>query len=174
MAKHGGPCVQFSGISTCRRTSRETVSHPLHPPLPTLSKISLPVYIIVINERLKPLTATWYNSLVLSFSLLKIQRRWIKHRTFLCVLRSWRTVVDRSALSFVDGRVDCFTFLFARHLTDLLRYVISEAIRDVKQTRRGCRSTTSSSSNTLLPLIHDKARFEVYAIKCHTHAWKLN
>ena len=24
MAKHGGPCVHFSGISTCGRTSRET------------------------------------------------------------------------------------------------------------------------------------------------------
>ena len=28
MAKHGGSCVHFSGISTCRRTSRKTVSHP--------------------------------------------------------------------------------------------------------------------------------------------------
>ena len=98
MAKHGGPCVHFSGISTCGRTSRETVSHPQHPPLPRLCKISLPVYVIVTNERLQPLTATWYNSLVLSFSLLKIWRRWIKHRTFLRGLRSWRTVVDRSAL----------------------------------------------------------------------------
>ena len=72
MAKHGGSCVHFSGISTCGRTSQETVSHPQHPPLPTLCKISLPVYVIVTNERLQPLTATWYNSLVLSISLLKI------------------------------------------------------------------------------------------------------
>ena len=72
MAKHGGPCVHFSGISTCGRTSRETVSHPQHAPLPTLCKISLPVYIIVTNERLQPLTRTWYNSLMLSFPLLKI------------------------------------------------------------------------------------------------------
>ena len=72
MAKHGGPCVHFSGISTCGRTTRKTVSHPQHPPLPTLCKISLPVYVIVANERLQPLTTTWYNSLVLSFSLLKI------------------------------------------------------------------------------------------------------
>ena len=35
MAKHGGSCVHFSGISTCGRTSRETVSHPQCPPLPT-------------------------------------------------------------------------------------------------------------------------------------------
>ena len=34
MAKHGGSCVHFSGISTCGRTSRETVSHPQCPPLP--------------------------------------------------------------------------------------------------------------------------------------------
>ena len=72
MAKHGGSCVHFSGISTCGRTSRENVSHPQRPPLPTLYKISLPVYIIVTNKRLLPLTTTWYKSLVLSFSLLKI------------------------------------------------------------------------------------------------------
>ena len=42
MAKHGGPCVHFSGISTCGATSRETVSHPQHPPLPTLCKILYP------------------------------------------------------------------------------------------------------------------------------------
>ena len=71
-AKHGGSCVHFSGISTCRRTSRETDSHPQRPPLPTLYKISLPIFIIVTNIRLQPLSATWYNSLVLSFSLLKI------------------------------------------------------------------------------------------------------
>ena len=35
MAKHGGSCVHFPGISTCGRTSRETVSHPQCPPLPT-------------------------------------------------------------------------------------------------------------------------------------------
>ena len=35
MAKHGRSCVHFSGISTCGRTSRETVSHPQCPPLPT-------------------------------------------------------------------------------------------------------------------------------------------
>ena len=71
-AKHGGPCVHFSGISTCRRTSRETVSHPQHAPLPTLCKIYSPVYVIMTNERLQPVTTTWYSSLVLSFSLLKI------------------------------------------------------------------------------------------------------
>ena len=72
MAKHGGSCVHFSGNSTCGRTSRETVSHPQCPPLPTLCKISLPIYVIVTNKPLQPLTTTWYDSLVLSFSLLKI------------------------------------------------------------------------------------------------------
>ena len=141
MAKHGGPCVHFSGISTCGRTSRETVSHPQHPPLPTLCKISLPVYVIATNERLQPLTIIWYNSLVLSFSLLEI------YIGLFCA-------VDGSALSFADGAVNCFTFLLSTS---------GEAIRDVKQTRRGCRSTTSSSSNTLLTLIHGKARIEVYS-----------
>ena len=170
MANHGGPCVHFSGISTCGRTSRETVLHPQHAQLPTLCKISLPVYDIVTNEQLQPLTTTWYNSLVLSFSFLK------NLATLNLTSDFSARLVDGSALSFRDGAVDCFTFLLARHLVDVLRYVISEAIRDVKQTRRRFRSTTSSSSNTLLHLIHDKARIEVhlYAIKCHTHAWKLN
>ena len=72
MAKHGGSCIHFSGISPCERTSRETVSHPQRPPLPTLYKISLSVYVIVTNKRLQPLVKSWHNSLVLSFSLLKI------------------------------------------------------------------------------------------------------
>ena len=61
MAKHGGSCVHFSEISTCRRTSRETVSHPQCPPLPTLCKISLPIYVIVTNKLLQPLTTTWFD-----------------------------------------------------------------------------------------------------------------
>ena len=71
MAKHGGSCVHFSGISTCGRTSPETVSHPQRQPLPTPSKISLSVYVIVTNKRLQPLTIILYILLVLSFSLLK-------------------------------------------------------------------------------------------------------
>ena len=70
MAKHGGSCVHFSGISTCGRTS-------------------LPVYVIVTNKRLQPLTTTWYNLLELCFSLLEIYRRLIKHPSFLRALRSW-------------------------------------------------------------------------------------
>ena len=34
--------------------------------------ISLPVYVIVTNTRLQPLTTTFYNSMLVSFSLLKI------------------------------------------------------------------------------------------------------
>ena len=88
MAKHGGSCVHFSGISTCGRTSRETVSHSQRQPLPTPHKIALPVYVTVTNKRLQPLTTTLYNSLVLSFSLLTTKRRLIKHWSFLRVLRS--------------------------------------------------------------------------------------
>ena len=88
MAKHGGSCVHFSGISTCGRTSRETVSHSQRQPLPTPHKIALPVYVTVTNKRLQPLTTTLYNSLVLSFSLLTTKGRLIKHRSFLRVLRS--------------------------------------------------------------------------------------
>ena len=77
MAKYGGSCVHFSGISTCGRTSRETVSHSQRQPLPTPHKIALPVYVTVTNKRLQPLTTTLYNSLVLSFSLLTTKRRLI-------------------------------------------------------------------------------------------------
>ena len=88
MAKHGGSCVHFSGISTCGRTSRETVSHSQRQPLPNPHKIALPVYVTVTNKRLQPLTTTLYNSLVLSFSLLTTKQRLIKHQSFLRVLRS--------------------------------------------------------------------------------------
>ena len=91
MAKHGDSCVHFPGISTCERTSRVTIfSHPQHPPLPTLYKISLPVYVFVTNKRLQPIITAWYNSLALSHSLLKIQRCLIKHRSFLRALHIWR------------------------------------------------------------------------------------
>ena len=56
MAKHGGSCGHFSGISTCGRTSPETVSHPQRQSLQTPCKISLAVYVIVTNKRLQPLT----------------------------------------------------------------------------------------------------------------------
>ena len=88
MAKHGGSCVHFSGISTCGRTSRETFSHSQRQPLPNLHKIALPVYVTVTNKRLQPLTTTLYNSLVLSFLLLTTKQRLIKHQSFLRVLRS--------------------------------------------------------------------------------------
>ena len=55
MAQHGGSCVHFSGISTCGRTSRETVSHPQRQILPTPYRISLSVDVILTNKRLQPL-----------------------------------------------------------------------------------------------------------------------
>ena len=80
MAKHGGSCVHFSGISICGRTSRETVSHPQCPPLPTLCKISLPIYVIVTNKYWNwcrciqrkdsagvILTASWFNDINIGY-----------------------------------------------------------------------------------------------------------
>ena len=46
MAKHGCSCVHFSGISTCGRTSRETVSHPQRQLLSTPHRIYLPIYLV--------------------------------------------------------------------------------------------------------------------------------
>ena len=71
MAKHGGSRVHFSGISTCERTSREIVSHPQRPPLGFCTKYLYPSTLFW-QIKLKPLTTTWYNSLVLYYSLLKI------------------------------------------------------------------------------------------------------
>ena len=92
--KRGGSCVHFSGISTYGWTSQEIVSNPQHPPLPTLYKISLPVYVIVANKRLQPLTKTWYNSIVLSFSLLTFRVFYV-----LCI-------VEGNALRFADGTAE--------------------------------------------------------------------
>ena len=118
MAKHGGSCVHFSGISTCGRTSRETVSHSQRQPLPNPHKIALPVYVTVTNKRLQPLTTTLYNSLMLSFSLLTTKQRLIKHRVFCayCVV-----------LSSADG---------AR----LFHVPCRPASRGVEQTKTDCRS----------------------------------
>ena len=116
MAKHGGSCVHFSGISTCGRTSRETVSHSQRQPFPTPHKIALPVYVTVTNKRLQPLTTTLCNSLVLSFSLLTTKRRLIKHRSAYCVV-----------LSSADG---------AR----LFHAPCRPASRGVEQTKTGGRS----------------------------------
>ena len=107
MAKHGGACVHFSGISTCGRTSPETVSHPQRQPLPTPYRIYLPVYVILTNRRLQRLTTTLYNSLVLSFPSLKIYRRLIKHRSFLSALHS-----RESALSFADAAAEVQVQIF--------------------------------------------------------------
>ena len=49
MAKHGGSCVHFSVISTCGRTSPETVSHPQRQPLPISYKISGAILFVVDN-----------------------------------------------------------------------------------------------------------------------------
>ena len=129
MAKHGGSCVHFSGISTCGRTSRETVSHSQRPSSATLYKISLPIYVIVTNKMLQPLTTAWYNSLVLSFLLLKIQRHLIKHRSFLHV-----RAVEGSALSFADGAAEvlhvqvqilyCLLYKVMRASSEVLIYEI--------------------------------------------------
>ena len=129
MAKHRGSCVHLSRISTCGTTSRETVSYPQRPPLPTLYKISSPVYVIATNKRLQPLTSAWYNSRVLSLSLLKIYGP---------------CIVEGSALSFAGGAVEVLQAQVQK--LDCLLYIY----------------------------VHDKACIEVYAIKCHTHTWKLN
>ena len=87
---------------------------------------------IVTNKLLQPLTTTWYDSLVLSFSLLKIWRRSIKHQSFLCVLRP----VLRSwwAFSFADGAVVCSTSLSASLIMKHETPARCRASRSMKQS----------------------------------------
>ena len=86
MAIRGGSCVHFSGISTCGRTPRETVSYPQRPPLPTLYKISLPVYVIVTDKRYIVFLAVSHYS-TLSELCLSIQSLYShKHICFFCLL----------------------------------------------------------------------------------------
>ena len=80
---------------------RKTVSHPQRPPLRTLYKISLPVYVIVTNKQLQPSTTTWYNSLVLYYSFLKIWWRLIIHRIFCAPC-----IFEGSALCFANGSAE--------------------------------------------------------------------
>ena len=49
--------VSISQKSPLAGEPRERLSHPQRPPLPTLYKIYLPVYVIVTNKRLQALTA---------------------------------------------------------------------------------------------------------------------
>ena len=90
--------------------------HSVHRYQLRLCKISLPIYVIVTNKLLQPLTATWYDSLVLSFSMLSC-------------------VVDRlmGAFIFADGAVVCSTSL----MDSLMKHEIParcRASRSVKQS----------------------------------------
>ena len=105
MANHGGFCVHFSGISpggisTCGRTSRQTVSHPRRPPLLTLYKISLPVCVIVTNKRLRPLTTSIIHWCYL-FHCWKSNNVWLNTGVSCAPC-----IVEGSALSFAEGAAE--------------------------------------------------------------------
>ena len=142
MAKHGISCVHFSGISTYGRTSRETVSHPQRPPLPTLYKTYLPVYVIVqingCNRQQQPGVIHW----CYIFRCWKVIDVWLNIGVFcaICIQNSW-------ALLALQAGLVCSTCLMTslismRHPLDVVR------VGAWNSQRRGCRS---SSSNTLLP-----------------------
>ena len=84
MAKHGGSCVHFSGISTCGNLARDCFTSTASTVTNSVQNISLPVYVFVTNTRLQPLTRTFYNSMLASVSLLKIftllmiSQRWFR------------------------------------------------------------------------------------------------
>ena len=64
-------CPFFSNLHLRENLARDCCTSTAST-VTTLYKTSLPVYIIVTNRRLQPLTTAQYNSLVLSYSLLKI------------------------------------------------------------------------------------------------------
>ena len=170
MAKHGGSCVHFSGISTCGRTSRrETVSHPQCPPLPTLCKISLPICVIVTNKLLQPLTTTWYNSLVLSFRCWKFNDVWLNIGVF-CA----SCVVDGSAFSFADWAVVCSTSLMASLIMKHETPARCRVSRNVKHSN-GLQKDYKFKfkyfiASYTLQGVHRGSCNKV----SHTHTWKLN
>ena len=92
------PVSIFSGISTCGRTSRESVSHPQRPPLPTLYKISLSAYVIVTNKRLQPLQQPGIIRWCYLFRCWKFNDVELNIGVFCATC-----IVEGSALSFGDG-----------------------------------------------------------------------
>ena len=160
MAKHGGSCVHFSGISTCGRTSPETVSHPQRQPLPTAYKISLPVQVIVTNKRLQLLATTLYNSI---FFVVEKFTTFDLTSSFLCDLRSWR---GRSQLRRRGGCSSLFHvpngFAYWKHETSAR----CRANRIVKQFRAA--DVVQVQIQILYCRKYMTSVHRVYAIKCHT------
>ena len=117
---------------------------------------------------LQPLTTTWYDSLVLSFSLLKIQRRLIKHRSFLCalclVLRSWWE-------RFADGAVVCST-------SPMVWLIMKHEIRARCRASRSVKQSSGLQKGYKFKFKYFIAWQGVYRGSCnkvsHTHTWKLN
>ena len=79
-------CPFFRNLHLRENLARDCFTSTSSTVTNSVQNISLPVYVIVTNTRLQPLTTTFYNSMLVSFSLLKIQRRLIKQRSFLCAL----------------------------------------------------------------------------------------
>ena len=65
-------CPFFRNLHLRENLARDCFTSTASTVTNCVQNISLPVYVIVTNTRLQPLTTTFYNSMLVSFSLLKI------------------------------------------------------------------------------------------------------
>ena len=65
-------CPFFRNLHLRENLARDCFTSTASAVTNSVQNISLPVYVIVTNTRLQPLTTTFYNSMLVSFSLLKI------------------------------------------------------------------------------------------------------
>ena len=65
-------CPFFRNLHLRENLARDCFTSTASTVTNSVQNISLPVYVIVTNTRLQPLTTTFYNSMLVSFSLLKI------------------------------------------------------------------------------------------------------
>ena len=65
-------CPFFRNLHLRENLARDCFTSTASTVTNSVQNISLPIYVIVTNTRLQPLTTTFYNSMLVSFSLLKI------------------------------------------------------------------------------------------------------
>ena len=114
-------CPFFSNLHLRENLVRDCFTSTASTVTNSVQSISLPVYVIVTNTRLQPLTTTIYNSMLVSFSLLKINDVWLNNGAFCAPC-----MVEGSALVALQTGVVCSTSLMAslrstKHPADVAR-----------------------------------------------------
>ena len=113
--------------------------------------------------RLKIFSRFTWKTLLLVCDLNRTPNCYGKTWRFLCPF--FRNLHLRENLADRGPVLACSLF----HVPNGMRHPLDVMREGAWNSLAGCRRTTSSSSNTLLLHIHDKACIEVHAIKCHAH-----